>query len=207
MKVSQCSNGHFYDADKFSVCPHCGGGNGAENSGNNYGGRNTVSVEDEGVTVSYVDAVQDEVTIAYSPEELDGNSELDQDGNCIANKIDDFFEASKKKYDPVVGWLVCINGAERGRDYRLHAGRNFIGRGIDMDVCVPDDPRMTRSNHASIVFDPRSSRYVVLPGETSYCDVNGVTIDTPVELNDGDRIVCGSSEFCFIGFCREGRKW
>ena len=28
--------------------------------------------------------------------------------------------------EPVVGWLVCIDGPSRGSDYRLHAGYNYI---------------------------------------------------------------------------------
>lgn len=27
MKLTKCENGHFYDAEKFSSCPHCSGGN------------------------------------------------------------------------------------------------------------------------------------------------------------------------------------
>ena len=30
--------------------------------------------------------------------------------------------------DPVVGWLVCIAGPDKGRDYRIHSERNFLGR-------------------------------------------------------------------------------
>ena len=25
MKLTKCINGHFYDAEKFSTCPHCAG--------------------------------------------------------------------------------------------------------------------------------------------------------------------------------------
>lgn len=30
--------------------------------------------------------------------------------------------------DPVTGWLVCIEGPQYGKDYKIHAGKNFIGR-------------------------------------------------------------------------------
>ena len=26
MNLVRCNNGHFYDSDKFAVCPHCSGG-------------------------------------------------------------------------------------------------------------------------------------------------------------------------------------
>lgn len=30
--------------------------------------------------------------------------------------------------DPVTGWLVCIEGPQYGKDFKIHAGKNFIGR-------------------------------------------------------------------------------
>lgn len=36
--------------------------------------------------------------------------------------------------DYVTGWLVCVKGPEKGRDYRLHHGFNRLGRSMDMDV-------------------------------------------------------------------------
>lgn len=32
MNLSRCDNGHFYDKEKYATCPHCAGGNGADNS-------------------------------------------------------------------------------------------------------------------------------------------------------------------------------
>ena len=32
MNLSRCPKGHFYDAEKYSSCPHCGGGAGADDS-------------------------------------------------------------------------------------------------------------------------------------------------------------------------------
>ena len=33
MKLTQCENGHFYDAEKYSFCPYCNNGAGAPNPG------------------------------------------------------------------------------------------------------------------------------------------------------------------------------
>ena len=40
---------------------------------------------------------------------------------------------------PVVGWLVCIEGNDRGRDFRLHSGYNSIGKNAENDVSIPSD--------------------------------------------------------------------
>ena len=42
----------------------------------------------------------------------------------------------KSGIDPAVGFLICIEGPDRGADYRLVAGRNFIGRLPSMDVAA-----------------------------------------------------------------------
>ena len=40
------------------------------------------------------------------------------------------------KVNPVVGWLVCLEGPDRGHDYPLRAGTNAIGRSPSMEVCI-----------------------------------------------------------------------
>ena len=37
---------------------------------------------------------------------------------------------------PVVGWLVCIEGPSKGKDYRMIAEKNFIGRSPEMDIRI-----------------------------------------------------------------------
>jgi hypothetical protein len=114
---------------------------------------------------------------------------------------------SRMKADPVVGWLVCTEGAEKGRDYRIHAGRNFIGRSYKMDVSIPDDETVTRDNHCSLAFDPLHSAFLLAPGEGTGVLVNGKLLQEPVEIKNEDAIRIGSSEFVFMAFCGSARKW
>jgi hypothetical protein len=65
-------------------------------------------------------------------------------------------EISGAKNDPVVGWLVCLAGPDRGRDFRLHSEKNFIGRSPLMDVCVAGDETVSRDKHATVISIPRS---------------------------------------------------
>ena len=37
---------------------------------------------------------------------------------------------------PVTGWLVCLEGPSRGRDYRIIPEKNFIGRAGDMEIRI-----------------------------------------------------------------------
>ena len=33
-----------------------------------------------------------------------------------------------KEENPVCGWVVCVAGPRKGKDYRVMAGKNFVGR-------------------------------------------------------------------------------
>ena len=37
---------------------------------------------------------------------------------------------------PVCGWIICIEGAKVGMDYKIHEGKNFVGRGDEMDIQI-----------------------------------------------------------------------
>ena len=52
--------------------------------------------------------------------------------------------------DPAVGFLVCVSGPHRGADFKLTAGRNFIGRAAAMDVSLADDDTVSREGHALV---------------------------------------------------------
>ena len=72
-----------------------------------------------------------------------------------------------QEIDPVCGWLVCIEGARVGKDYKLKTGKNFIGRSDDMDIQILGDNNVSKRNHAIIVYDPKKKNNVLLPGESS----------------------------------------
>jgi len=110
--------------------------------------------------------------------------------------------------EPVVGWIVCIAGIRQGKDYKLHAGKNFIGRADDMDVQILGDDQISRRNHAVIVYDPKKRETTLLPGESQglvYLDGDVVFLPTVIEAYA--KIEMGSSKFVFIPFCGEHFAW
>ena len=109
--------------------------------------------------------------------------------------------------DPVVGWIVCMKGPERGRDYRIHSGRNFVGRSFRMDISIVDDKAVSRENHCSIVYEPINSEFILVPGEGTNTYVNEQPLTEPKRLEDGDSIGIGDSAFSFIAFCAGERVW
>lgn len=84
------------------------------------------------------DSLGEQVTLAKE------SYEIDNDKTVAVHVFENGIE-------PVVGWLVCVNGEEKGRDYRLIRGRNRIGRDSDMDVTIRKDQKVTREEHCSVV--------------------------------------------------------
>src|SRR5881394_738435 len=102
-KMIRCSEGHFYDPSKHSSCPWCALPAGAENS--------------------------PEKTRAVRPPEmpppppLPGAAAVAPVG--ATRRVGQIAPTGPKRPEPVVGWLVCVEGPDRGRDFRLHAEKNF----------------------------------------------------------------------------------
>jgi hypothetical protein len=111
-------------------------------------------------------------------------------------------------HDPVVGWLVCLEGPDRGRDFRLHGEKNFIGRSPIMDVCVPGDDTISREKHGVLIFDPKKQAFWVLPGESAgLVYLNGEIVHSPTPINRDDVLELGQTKLVLIPFCGDKYTW
>ena len=200
MAVIRCSKGHYYDNEKFSQCPHCGIFSGEDDE-------KTMAMPADSLGVG---AISDEdKTVAMTPI-IPGSGQMRAAAPIPETEEDDktiSLYAQEKGVDFIVGWLVCIEGPERGRDYRLHQGFNRIGRDYSMDVAVMEDMSIGREATCAVVYDDKSNHFFAVqqPGANAY--LNGAALEGAVGLNTGDRIRVGGSEFEFVAFCREGRLW
>ena len=112
------------------------------------------------------------------------------------------------KHDPVVGWLVCLEGPDRGRDFRLHTEKNFLGRSPLMDVCIPGDDTVSREKHGVIIFDPKKQVFWALPGDSSgLVYVNGEIVHSPVQMKRDDVLEVGQTKLVLIPFCGDQYSW
>ena len=205
MNLVKCQSGHFYDENRYEACPHCAAGPNMSN--NNL----TVPVINKGgdeVTTPLAGAAQSDVT------EPLGNSSL---GDAVKSAIGNSPEVDEKTVgfysrsmglEPVVGWLVCIAGGHFGEDFRLKSGRNFIGRGKEMDVVISKDNTVSREKHAIVVYEPKGRKFLVMPGESKeLCYLGGDVVLTPVELNPGDRLTVGETNLMFVPCCGPEFTW
>ena len=109
---------------------------------------------------------------------------------------------------PVCGWIVCIEGARKGKDYKVMAGKNFVGRADDMDIQILGDNKISRRNHGVIVFDPKKRETVLLPGDSNGLVYhNDGAVYTPTVLSAFDLIEMGESRFVFVPFCGDNFMW
>lgn len=194
MAILKCPAGHFYDGNKYATCPYC--------EKNSQGMDRSASYTQE-------DKIREDVTIAMPKiQPSDRDVTIGMYGSIPKDDEKTIGIYSKNSgRTGVAGWLVCTEGKERGRDYRLYGGYNWIGRDYRMDVCVVEDEGISRYRHAAIVYDKRSGVYFLLPGNGISTFLNGGMIMEAAELKRRDTIRIGSSTFVFVPFCEEGFTW
>ena len=122
-----------------------------------------------------------------------------------------FTSAGGGKADPTVGWVVCVKGPYYGQSFRLHSGKNKIGRSQEFDVRLLNDDSVSRSCVASIVFDTKNSAFSIIPGDSdSLCYVSGEALYGRRALTGYEQIELGDSEqnmFVFVPLCGEHFNW
>ena len=117
------------------------------------------------------------------------------------------FYTGPKGVSCVTGWLVCVEGPERGRDYRITHGMNWAGRDVDMDIYLPQDMMISRKKHCAVVYDNKSNKFFLVDGGVGLTYLNDHLVKQNEVLKLGDVITIGKSKFEFIPFCREGHQW
>ena len=111
------------------------------------------------------------------------------------------------KLDPVVGWLVCVEGSLRGTDWRIHAGYNYIGREVG-DIHIQSDSQISREKHAMLAYHNKNRTYYVGPAEgRNIIELNGEPVFNATRLNRHDIITIGGTKLMFVPLCDEEFVW
>lgn len=208
MNLKRCDKGHFFDADKFASCPHCAGG--MRNSDETIAIRPGDDVKTEAISVSKVqptsdvEAVPSVVSLAQTVSQITEKvevSEEDDDAKTVR-----YYE-TESGIEPVVGWLVCIEGEEKGASFNLKGGRNFIGRSPKMDVVVKDSS-VSREKHAVILYEPKKREFLAQPGDSrELFYLNDEVVLNFNQLKPYDVLQVGNTKLMFIPFCSEAFSW
>ena len=179
MTFKECINGHIYDEGQNAQCPYCNGGGGQ---------------------IMFSGASQVGSTVA--PASYQKNVASQDTGKTVG-----VFQKSMKM-EPVVGWFVCIEGPEKGKDYRIVAKNNSIGRSDKMDICIKKDDTISRENHARIAYDQKHNAFHLIPGDNANnIYIGGEPVYVPTKLKAEDVIELGETVLMFVPFCNERFVW
>ncbi len=242
MNLTKCNQGHFYDADKDAICPHC--------AAMNMGGDNVTvrqvqdapmappvappmappvapPIQSQGfpvaqpITPPSFDASAGVVYEDIKTEPIVGfmgrqNSDDDMATESLESYVEDSGKtisifntgAGKNGGSYTVGWLVAVAGPHKGDDFRIIAGKNFIGRNASMDICLKKDNSVSREKQSAIIFDPNDNIFLIQEGEsTQLTYLNGSLVLSAKELKAYDKIKLGKTELVFIPLCSADFSW
>lgn len=115
------------------------------------------------------------------------------EGASFGDKTQFIQVMDEPEFKPVVGWLVAVNGALKGHDFRLRDGKNMIGTAADADVVLTDQYMSAR--HAVIRHEDGVFMIVDLDS-TNGTYVNDSRISKE-EIIDNDRVRLGRTELRF----------
>jgi Inner membrane component of T3SS, cytoplasmic domain len=94
---------------------------------------------------------------------------------------------SDQKSAPVVGWLVAMNGMQKGQDFRVRDGQNILGSAPNTDVQLND--ATVSAKHASLRY--KEGKFFLTDLDSS----NGTYVNdkeaAKEELHDNDVIRAG----------------
>jgi FHA domain len=111
--------------------------------------------------------------------------------------------------DPVVGWVVVVDGPGRGNALRLGYGQNGIGRDQAERVCLDfGDDAISRQKHCFLIYEPRRRQFLVRPGDgAALTYLNGNLLSQPRQLKAADKIEIGRTTLRFVPLCGPDFEW
>lgn len=199
MAVIQCPNGHSYDNAKHARCPYCTGSqtigvtvplDASMGAGGVPGGASGMEFPKTMPVQSQVQAEPVGETEPY-------------------HNVTKALEINDQGVSAVVGWLVCIEGKKKGKDFRIHGQRNFIGRGGSNDICIDFDDSVSAVDNLIISYNDKNNKFYVQIGEHQKNNVylNDEMLLMPTELKENDVLELGGTKLKFRSFCNESFKW
>ena len=201
MNMRTCPNcGNGYNADITPNCPHCAGngvGNGAFVA--------TVPPVGGGV-VPRIGSFPKTTPPGVMSSGVPSNA-INMDLSFVSNQPAVALP-TEGEIDPVVGWLVCIDGPMRGADFRIHDGYNYIGREIG-DICIRGDGQISRERDSMLFFDSDDNSFTFGP----HCGKNAVRVNgakvksSSVEVKAFDVLTVGTTNMLLVPLCGSQFNW
>lgn len=188
MQMRRCDNGHYFDSEKHYSCPYC------------------MANSSSGLEKTRPLVMPNSADLAKTQPIRPGAGDWNKSGKDEQATVGMIGRSTGS--EPVVGWLVCVEGSARGQDYRIRSEKNFIGRSEKMDICITGDEQISRENHAILSYDPKKNIFRLFPGDSKgLVYLNDQEVIMPSELKSGDIIELGQTKLMFVPFCSESFQW
>lgn len=111
-------------------------------------------------------------------------------------------------HDPVVGWLVVVEGPGKGSAVQIGNGQNTIGREESRIRLNFGDPQISRTDHAVISYDPRANQFYIQQGKgVNLVYLEGSPVLSPTLLEHGSTVSIGGTTLRFVAFCDDKFRW
>jgi hypothetical protein len=111
--------------------------------------------------------------------------------------------------DPVVGWLVVLEGPGRGNARRLGYGQNSLGRDRAERASLNfGDSSISRTKHCFVIYEPRKRQFFLRPGDgANLTYLDGELVSETVPLAANQIIEIGITKLRFVALCGPDFDW
>ncbi|CAN0604259.1 unnamed protein product, partial [Ectocarpus sp. 12 AP-2014] len=118
-------------------------------------------------------------------------------------------QSEQEQTDPLVGWLVVVDGPGRGTGIPFGAGMNAIGRGVDNAVVLDfGDEDIAEGPHAYIVYDEENrSFHITHAGQNSVVRLDDQPLLEAKHIDNGAQVRIGQTTLRFSAFCGPDFDW
>jgi len=200
IKMVECPNKHFYNAAAHATCPECA------KAGVNAGEGNFPKTTPPGVDVPVQNASVGQTMPANNRDAVQYTPGVPPSPFSVPT-VPGGNLAADGQLEPVVGWLVCIDGPLRGVDFRIHDGYNYIGR-EEGDIHIHGDDQISRQKHAVISFYAKRQTFHVGPADgRNIIELNDEPVFSPVEMKSFDVLTVGSTKLMLVALCGSRFSW
>ena len=115
-----------------------------------------------------------------------------------------------RQVEPVVGWMVVIDGPGKGQFRPVFTGSNTIGRGASQRIPIDfGDDTISSEQQAFLVYDGKKRQFQLVPnlGRPNLVHLNDGALLTNTELKPRDKITMGSTTLLFLPLCGPDFDW
>lgn len=214
MAVVQCRNAHYYDDEKYQQCPHCAALQEKAAQDKQMAEQVSQARQIESYAAQYIRQHSRSRTEDSKPQaqgfqpqtpNIQGRMPVES-----SREVDD--ERAVSLYQKrgaaqyTVGWLVCVEGEEYGRDFPLYAGFNRIGRSGSNDI-VLSDVQISMEEHCSVIYEQKKNIFYLLPKAGSLVYVRDDLVQQAQEIESGEVVAIGETRLELVVFCKGERRW